>query len=55
MNEYGLYHNEGIGVPKRKFLALKLDAKSLRSGSYGEKRKQFIKKMYTRIGKALKK
>ena len=54
MNEYGLYHNEGIGVPKRKFLALGLDAKTV-SGKYGEQQKKFVKKMYKRIGKALKK
>ena len=54
MNEYGLYHNEGIGVPKRQFLALKLDAKNV-SGKFKETQERFIKNMYKRIRKALKK
>ncbi len=55
MNEYGIYHNQGIGVPKREFLALKLDSESVKGTKYGTKQKKFIKQMYKRIGKALKK
>ena len=55
MNRYGLHHHNGFqNVKPRKFLAMKLDAKTV-SGKYGEAQKKFIKLMHKRIGKALKK
>ena len=60
MNEYGLHHQrgftlpQGTRVPPRKFLAMNLDAKNI-TGKYKETQKKFIKNMYKKIGKALKK
>ena len=54
MNKYGLYHNRGIGVPKRKFLALDTDIKNVKGTKYGKAQKNFIDTMYKRIHKALK-
>ena len=60
MNEYGLHHQKGFTlpqgtpVPPRKFLAMNLDAKNI-TGKYKETQKKFIKNMYKKIRKALKK
>ena len=62
MNEYGLRHQQGFKMPNvkkavapRRFLAMKLDAKSMEAGKYGQTQKRFINRMYKKIGRALKK
>ena len=68
MWDYGLHHHKGFEIPMkragvtfnqkvapRKFLALKLDGKSIKGTKYGKSQQQFIDKMYKKIGKALKK
>ena len=67
MNEYGLHHQKGFGipmkrggaifnqtVPPRKFLAMNLGGKNV-TGKYRKTQEKFIKNMYKKIGKALKK
>ena len=68
MNEYGLHHHKGFGIPMKRagaifnqtvkprpFLAMKLDAKNIKGTKYGKTQQRFIENMYKRIGKALKK